>query len=153
MRIPWRSDSSRSAVMPSMTLSRLKFAMVSMTRALFTWYGISVTTILCLPLDISSMVARARILTLPRPVEYAFLMPSRPKMSAPVGKSGPLIAVINSSTVTSGLSMSIARPLHTSLRLCGGIFVAIPTAIPLEPLMRRFGIFAGNTVGSCKLSS
>jgi len=29
--------------------------------------------------------ARARILTLPRPVEYAFLMPSRPKMSAPDG--------------------------------------------------------------------
>ena len=36
---------------------------------------------------------------------------------------------------------------------CGGIFVAIPTAIPEEPLTSNAGILAGNTVGSCNLSS
>jgi len=30
--------------------------------------------------------------------------------------------------------------------LCGGIFVAIPTAIPDEPLTNNAGIFAGKTV-------
>ena len=37
---------------------------------------------------------------------------------------------------------------QTSLRLCGGILVAIPTAIPSDPLTRRFGNFDGSTVGS-----
>ena len=38
--------------------------------------------------------------------------------------------------------------LTTSLRLWGGMFVAIPTAIPELPLIRRFGTFPGRTVGS-----
>ena len=36
-----------------------------------------------------------------------------------------------------------------SPRLCGGMFVAMPTAMPPEPLTRRFGTRAGRTVGSC----
>ena len=36
---------------------------------------------------------------------------------------------------------------------CGGIFVAIPTAIPDDPFINNVGIFVGNTVGSCNLSS
>ena len=44
-------------------------------------------------------------------------------------------------------------PSHTSFRLCGGIFVAIPTAIPVAPFKRRLGSFAGSTVGSSRLSS
>ena len=39
---------------------------------------------------------------------------------------------------------------QTSLRLCGGIFVAIPTAIPSEPLTSRLGNFDGRTVGSLR---
>ena len=35
-----------------------------------------------------------------------------------------------------------AAPM-TSTRLCGGMFVAIPTAIPLAPLTSRFGRAAG----------
>ena len=33
------------------------------------------------------------------------------------------------------------------------MFVAMPTAMPLEPLRRRFGSFAGRTVGSSSVSS
>jgi len=33
-------------------------------------------------------------------------------------------------------------------RLCGGMDVAIPTAMPVLPLMRRLGSRAGNTAGS-----
>ena len=40
-----------------------------------------------------------------------------------------------------------------SLRLCGGIFVAIPTAIPAEPLTNKFGNLLGKTVGSFDLPS
>ena len=43
--------------------------------------------------------------------------------------------------------------LTISVRLCGGMFVAMPTAIPDEPLISRFGTRAGSTSGSCVLSS
>ena len=36
--------------------------------------------------------------------------------------------------------------------LCGGIEVAIPTAIPWDPLAKRFGNPAGNTSGSSSSS-
>ena len=38
----------------------------------------------------------------------------------------------------------------TSRRLCGGMFVAMPTAMPDEPLTSRFGKRAGRTSGSCR---
>jgi hypothetical protein len=37
--------------------------------------------------------------------------------------------------------------------LCGGMFVAIPTAIPEVPLTSRLGNRAGRTSGSCWDSS
>ena len=80
-------------------------------------------------------------------------MPSRPIIIAPVGKSGPFIVFINSSIVISGLSIICNTPSITSVKLCGGIFVAIPTAIPEEPFTKRFGILDGNTVGSFNDSS
>ena len=40
-----------------------------------------------------------------------------------------------------------------SPKLCGGIDVAIPTAIPLDPFTNRFGYLDGNTDGSFKDSS
>ncbi len=36
----------------------------------------------------------------------------------------------------------------TSVRLCGGMLVAMPTAMPFDPLTMRFGIRVGRTVGS-----
>ena len=44
-------------------------------------------------------------------------------------------------------------PSITSVRLCGGILVAIPTAIPLAPFTNKFGILVGKTVGSIMESS
>ena len=41
----------------------------------------------------------------------------------------------------------------TSLKLCGGILVAMPTAMPAEPLISRLGILDGKTEGSLSESS
>ena len=57
------------------------------------------------------------------------------------------------SIVVSGRSISATSPSTTSVRLCGGMLVAMPTAMPAEPLTRRFGIRVGRTTGSVSLSS
>ena len=67
----------------------------------------------------------------------------------PVGKSGPLIDSMIWSIDSFGFSRSLNEPLITSVRLCGGTFVAIPTAIPDDPLIKRFGILVGITSGIC----
>ena len=59
----------------------------------------------------------------------------------------------SSSDVISLFSIKAIVALMISVRLCGGIFVAIPTAIPDAPLTRRFGILVGRTVGSSSESS
>ena len=70
-----------------------------------------------------------------------------------VGKSGPFTCSIRSDSSASGLSKTQIVALITSRRLWGGILVAIPTAMPLEPLMSRFGTRQGSTLGSCLDSS
>ena len=40
----------------------------------------------------------------------------------------------------------------SSRKLCGGIFVAIPTAIPVDPFINKPGRLAGRTEGSVVLS-
>ena len=74
-------------------------------------------------------------------------------MDAPVGKSGPLINCINPSVSISLLSIYATQPSITSPKLCGGIFVAIPTAIPIVPLTRILGNLLGNISGSFSVSS
>ena len=49
--------------------------------------------------------------------------------------------------------MSAMQALTTSVRLCGGMLVAMPTAMPELPLTRRLGMLAGRTVGSSEDSS
>ena len=44
-------------------------------------------------------------------------------------------------------------PSITSVKLCGGILVAIPTAIPEVPFINKLGTRVGKTVGSFKVSS
>src|SRR5580693_7795109 len=66
-------------------------------------------------------------------------MPERPRMMPPVGKSGPGTMPINSSMPRSGFSISATQASMTSPRLCGGIFVAMPTAMPPAP----FGVAHG----------
>ena len=49
--------------------------------------------------------------------------------------------------------MYAKTPLITSVKLCVGIFVAIPTAIPVAPLTKIFGYLDGKTTGSVSLPS
>ena len=88
----------------------------------------------------------------PRPVRYASSIPWRPTMIPRVGKSGPLTmpssAVSVSSLDASGFSSAHSTAAAISRRLCGGMLVAIPTAIPAEPLTRRLGKRLGSTTGS-----
>ena len=65
-----------------------------------------------------------------------------------VGKSGPGRISNNSSTVISSLSITLRHASETSVKLCVGMFVAIPTAIPEEPLINKFGTRVGRTAGS-----
>ena len=44
-------------------------------------------------------------------------------------------------------------PLTSSIRLCGGILVAIPTAMPSDPLINNVGTDEGKTEGSFRVSS
>ena len=74
-------------------------------------------------------------------------------ITPPVGKSGPGICFINSLIFMSLFSMRAKVPLIISPKLCGGILVAIPTAIPPAPFTNRFGYCAGRTVGSFSVSS
>ena len=155
--IPSLFVSSRRSVIPSTFLSRCSSEIFSISFALFTIYGSSVTTILFLPLSIGSIFVTARTRILPRPVLYACSIPFVPRISAPVGKSGPFIMPsISSITVSlSACTFSIIfnTPSITSFKLCGGILVAIPTAIPDVPFTRRFGNLEGSTTGSFSVSS
>ena len=144
MRIPSRLEWSFRSVIPSIFLSRTSSAIFSIRRALFTRYGSSVTIIRDLPFGSVSIFVTARTRILPRPVRYASSIPLVPRIVAPVGKSGPLTISRSSSIVVSlsssiMLSMILTTALITSLKLCGGMFVAIPTAIPEVPFTRRFG--------------
>ena len=54
---------------------------------------------------------------------------------------------------TFGFASTARIPAQTSRRLCGGRLVAMPTAMPSEPLQSRFGNRPGSTVGCIRLSS
>ena len=75
-------------------------------------------------------------------------MPDAPLIIPAVGKSGPGKTSKSSSTEISGLSIIRRQASVTSVKLCGGMFVAIPTAIPEDPLTSRLGTRVGNTEGS-----
>ena len=70
-----------------------------------------------------------------------------------VGKSGPWMCSMSWEMVASGFSRTQMVALMTSRRLWGGMLVAMPTAMPLDPFTSRFGNREGRTRGSCRLSS
>ncbi len=74
-------------------------------------------------------------------------------MRPPVGKSGPRTMPSNARTSSSGRSISATVASTSSVRLCGGMFVAMPTAMPTAPLSSRLGTRVGRTLGSSSLSS
>ena len=138
------------------TFSRTRSAIFAITPPsppFFTPYGSSVTMIAFLPPRSSSTCARARMTIRPRPVRYASRIPDRPTTMPPVGKSGPFTCFMRSSTLAVGLSISATTASIVSPRWCGGMLVAMPTAIPDEPLTSRFGKRAGSGMGSFRDSS
>src|SRR5207244_3919960 len=66
---------------------------------------------------------------------------------------GPDTSFITSLRVVSGFSTISKVASMISRKLCGGMLVAMPTAMPLAPLTRRFGIRVGRTTGSFSVSS
>jgi hypothetical protein len=89
----------------------------------------------------------------PRPVSYASRTPSRPTICPPVGRSGPGTNRISVARSAPGCLIRWRAAAITSPRLCGGMFVAMPTAMPLEPFTSRFGYAAGSATGSRSLPS
>ena len=96
---------------------------------------------------------RARTCNLPRPVSYARSSSGLSTIRPPVGKSGPFTYCISSLVVMSGLSIWAMVALITSRRLCGGMLVARPTAMPDAPFTSRFGNLPGSISGSLSESS
>ncbi len=74
-------------------------------------------------------------------------------MRPAVGKSGPLTIFISRAIVIFGSSAIATTASMISPRLCGGTFVAMPTAMPDEPLTSRFGKREGRTIGSLSYPS
>ena len=60
---------------------------------------------------------------------------------------------IKSETVIFGLSIREIEAFTTSVKLCGGISVAIPTAIPEAPFNNTFGNLDERNFGSIKVPS
>ena len=63
----------------------------------------------------------------------------------PVGKSGAFRMPAISASEISGLASRASAASATLRRLCGGMLVAMPTAMPCEPFTSRFGKRAGST--------
>ena len=80
-------------------------------------------------------------------------MPWVPWMMPPVGKSGPGTIPISSLMLMAGFCMIAMVASMVSRRLCGGMFVAMPTAMPVAPLISRLGTLDGSTRGSRMESS
>ena len=116
----------------------------------------SVATIAVRPARVSSKATCACITTRPRPWRYMSRMASisshspvtglrrrsKRKIVPPVGKSGPSRCSHRSSVVISGSSMSACVARTTSPRLCGGMLVAMPTAMPggaVDEQVRQLG--------------
>ena len=79
-------------------------------------------------------------------------MPDRPAMLPPVGKSGPGKIETISSIEIVGSSIRAQTASINSRKLCGGMLVAMPTAIPVEPFINKPGRLEGKTDGSVVLS-
>ena len=66
----------------------------------------------------------------------------------PPGKSGPGMIAISSAWVIFGLRIIATAACATSVRLCDGISVARPTAMPEAPFSSTIGRRAGSVFGS-----
>jgi hypothetical protein len=74
-------------------------------------------------------------------------------ISPAVGKSGPGTWRISASRPAFGCFSRWMQARATSRRLCGGMSVAMPTAMPVAPLSSTFGRRAGSSFGSSSVPS
>ena len=129
--------------MPSIFFSVASSPMRFSTASPLTWYGSSSTMIACLPplLDLLDVRARADDhAAAAGAIALAHALQRRRRCRA-WESPAPAGCSIRSSTDDSGLSISATQALIVSVRLCGGMLVAMPTAMPDEPLTSRFGNF------------
>ncbi len=157
-----RTASSRSSIAffvlscsgVSVFLPSLSFGLVSSSISSSTFWpdvfgGSSVTTSCHWPRARSSIFHFARTFRLPRPVSYAAeISVSLEMIWPPPGKSGPGIKLISSACVSFGLRISATAAAATSRRLCDGISVARPTAMPDAPFSSTNGMRLGSVFGS-----
>ena len=146
------SDSSLTSVIPSIFFSKASSDILFTNMALLTSNGISEIIIWSFPFSFTKVDLLLTI-TLPRPFVKASIIPCFPSTIPPVGKSGPLTISKIVSRRQLGLSILLMVASMISPKLWGGIFVAYPADIPVEPLTRRLGNLAGRTVGSSIVSS
>ena len=66
----------------------------------------------------------------------------------PAGDDSVIAAVSRSGLAGRGGGANLAIASISSLTLCGGIDVAMPTAMPCAPLACKFGNAPGSTTGS-----
>ena len=74
-------------------------------------------------------------------------------MMPPPAKSGAGASLRMSASVAAGLSSRSVQAAMISPRLCAGMSVVMPTAMPVLPLSKTLGTRAGSNAGSCKLPS
>ena len=97
----------------------------------------------------TSISAAARTTRRPRPVRYASRMPRAPVDDA----AGREVRARHQYFMMPSMSHRRIRRAaprwrrRSRVRLCGGMLVAMPTAMPDEPFTSRFGTTAGSTSG------
>ncbi len=148
-----RSVRSLTSAMPCSFFALTRSLILPITFSGPTVYGSSVTTMPLRRGVTFSTETVARIRNVPRPFSYASRIPDSPTIRPPVGRSGPGTKRISVSRSADGCLIRCRAAATTSVRLCGGMFVAMPTAIPEVPFTSRFGNAAGSTNGSCSLPS
>ncbi len=160
-----RPDSFRTSEMSLIRSSRTASTIRSTSVFCISAYGISSIISDSRPVLLVSTWHTPRTITRPRPSLYASKIPRLPRITPPVGKSGPLrpcrstapssptSSAISSGSVISGWSSTRVIESRISTGLCGGRLVAMPTAMPMPPFTSKFGNLPGSTIGSCKRSS
>ena len=148
-------DSSRQSSTIGSFLSANSSPIFSMIAARTTEYGIEVMT-MRLPsrrslgsLDVAGGAQTQRAVA--GFIDLRQLLLVCKKLAAG-GKSGPRTKRSIARVSRLGSSMSARRASSTSPALCGGIEVAMPTAMPWAPLIRRLGSCA-STIGSKRTPS
>ena len=148
----WRSAicSGDSAFLPFLTFGLVISSISSSTFWEDVPGGSSVTTACHCPRASSSIFQRARTFRLPRPFLYiSEMMCGAVMICPPPGKSGPGKIAISSACESFGLRIIAMAACATSFRLCDGISVARPTAMPDAPFNSVTGSRAGKNFGSC----